>query len=45
MKVLVVGLGAVETVFSCFLKKHGHRVAGLELEPVAEIIWYCNTGQ
>jgi 2-dehydropantoate 2-reductase len=38
MKVLVVGLGAVGTVFSCFLKEHGHRVAGLELEPVAEII-------
>jgi len=38
MKVLVVGLGAVGTVLSCFLKEHGHQVTGLELEPAAEII-------
>ncbi|MGD0153242.1 MAG: ketopantoate reductase family protein [Thermacetogeniaceae bacterium] len=34
MKVLVVGLGALGTVFSCLLKERGHHVAGLDREPV-----------
>jgi 2-dehydropantoate 2-reductase len=38
MKVLVVGLGAVGTVVSCFLKEHGNRVAGLDLPLVTETI-------
>ena len=38
MKILVVGLGAVGTVFSCFLEEHGHHVTGLDLEPVASVI-------
>ncbi|HEX3012267.1 MAG TPA: 2-dehydropantoate 2-reductase, partial [Syntrophomonadaceae bacterium] len=38
MKVLVVGLGALGTVFSCLLKKQGHVVAGLDREPVAAAI-------
>lgn len=38
MKILVVGLGALGTVFSCLLKKQGHVVAGLDREPVAAAI-------
>ncbi|ACV62428.1 2-dehydropantoate 2-reductase [Desulfofarcimen acetoxidans DSM 771] len=38
MNILVFGLGALGTVYSCFLKKKGHQVVGLAREPLAEII-------
>jgi 2-dehydropantoate 2-reductase len=38
MKILVVGLGALGTVFSCLLKKQGHKVIGLDREPVVSAI-------
>ena len=38
MKVLVFGLGALGTVFSCLLKKKGHQVVGLDREPVLTAI-------
>lgn len=34
MRVLVFGLGALGTVYSCLLKNSGHEVVGLDLEPV-----------
>lgn len=38
MKVLLFGLGALGTVYSCLLKNMGHEVAGLDREPVVEAI-------
>jgi 2-dehydropantoate 2-reductase len=38
MKILVIGLGALGTVFSCLLKEQGHYVAGLDREPAIEAI-------
>lgn len=38
MKILVVGIGALGTVYSCFLKEHGHQVAGLDRGAVVEPI-------
>ncbi|NLU49374.1 MAG: 2-dehydropantoate 2-reductase [Syntrophomonadaceae bacterium] len=38
MKVLVVGLGALGTVFSCLLKEQGHQVAGLDQETVVNSV-------
>lgn len=34
MKILVVGLGALGTVYSCLLKKQGHKVAGVDREDI-----------
>jgi len=34
LRVLVFGLGALGTVYSCLLKNSGHEVVGLDLEPV-----------
>ncbi|NPV27578.1 MAG: 2-dehydropantoate 2-reductase [Firmicutes bacterium] len=38
MKILVFGLGALGTVYSCLLKEAGHQVVGLDREPVVETI-------
>ncbi len=38
MKVLVVGLGALGTVYSCLLKRKGHQVTGLVREPMVKSI-------
>jgi 2-dehydropantoate 2-reductase len=38
VKILVVGLGALGTVFSCLLKEQGHEVAGLDRELVIDRI-------
>lgn len=38
MNILVIGLGALGTVYSCLLKKQGHEVTGLDKKPVAESI-------
>jgi 2-dehydropantoate 2-reductase len=38
MKILVAGLGALGTVYSCLLKEQGHYVVGLDREPVIEAI-------
>lgn len=38
MKILVVGLGALGTVYSCLLKGKGHRVAALVRQNTADII-------
>lgn len=38
MKVLVFGLGALGTVYSCLLKNKGHYVAGIDYPAVAEAI-------
>lgn len=38
MKVLVFGLGALGTVYSCLLKKAGHQVSGIDFPPVTEAI-------
>ncbi|MDA8235730.1 MAG: 2-dehydropantoate 2-reductase [Clostridia bacterium] len=38
MKVLVIGLGALGSVYSCLLKNKGHRVAALVREPMVEVI-------
>lgn len=35
MNILVVGLGALGTVFSCLLKKQGHQVAALDVPSLA----------
>lgn len=35
MKILVLGLGALGTVYSCLLKKAGHEVIGIDREVVA----------
>lgn len=38
MKVLVFGLGALGTVYSCLLKEQGHQVSGLDREEVANAV-------
>ncbi|NPV91371.1 MAG: 2-dehydropantoate 2-reductase [Firmicutes bacterium] len=38
MKTLVVGIGALGTIFSCLLKEQGHEVAGIDRAPVVESI-------
>lgn len=38
MKILVFGLGALGTVYSCLLKEQGHYVAGLDREPVVNAV-------
>jgi len=38
MNVLVFGLGALGTVYSCLLKQAGHRVFGIDIPPVASCI-------
>ncbi len=38
MKILVFGLGALGTVYSCLLKKAGHQVSGIDLPAVASHI-------
>lgn len=38
MRVLIVGVGALGTVYACLLKKNGHEVYGLDREPVADYI-------
>lgn len=38
MKILVIGLGALGTVYSCLLKKKGHQVVGMDQEPVIKRI-------
>lgn len=38
MKILIVGLGALGTVFSCLLKRSGHRVLGLVREPLVKVV-------
>lgn len=38
MRVLLFGLGALGTVYSCLLKKMGHEITGLDREPVVEAI-------
>lgn len=38
MKILVFGLGALGTVYSCLLKRAGHQVSGVDLPSVASCI-------
>lgn len=38
MKILVFGLGALGSVYSCLLKEQGHEITGLDREPVAKQI-------
>jgi len=38
MKILVFGLGALGTVYSCLLKEQGHHVAGLDREVVVNAV-------
>lgn len=38
MRVLLFGLGALGTVYSCLLKKMGHEIVGLDRAPVVEKI-------
>jgi 2-dehydropantoate 2-reductase len=38
MKILVFGLGALGTVYSCLLKEQGHQVSGLDREAVLDAI-------
>lgn len=38
LKILVVGLGALGTVYSCLLKSKGHHVMALVREPVVKLI-------
>jgi len=38
MKVLVFGLGALGTVYSCLLKKEGHQVYGVDMPPTVKAI-------
>lgn len=38
MKILIFGLGALGTVYACFLKEKGHRVIGLSRKPVQEAV-------
>ena len=38
MKTLVVGIGALGTIFSCLLKEQGHEVVGVDSPPVVESI-------
>jgi 2-dehydropantoate 2-reductase len=38
MKIMVFGLGALGTVYSCLLKKQGHQVSGLDREAVLAAI-------
>ncbi|KUG03713.1 2-dehydropantoate 2-reductase [hydrocarbon metagenome] len=38
MKVLVFGLGALGTVYSCLLKQQGHEITGVDHEPVVRAI-------
>lgn len=38
MKILVFGLGALGTVYSCLLKEKGHEVLGIDHETVAAVI-------
>lgn len=38
MRILVLGLGALGTVYSCLLKNRGHEIIGLDLEPVIAAI-------
>ena len=38
MKILVFGLGALGTVYSCLLKEQGHQVSGLDREIVVKAI-------
>lgn len=36
MKILIVGIGALGTVYSCLLKKQGHQVVGLDREDIVQ---------
>ncbi|MDK2822070.1 MAG: 2-dehydropantoate 2-reductase [Clostridia bacterium] len=36
MKILVVGLGALGTVFSCFLQKNGHNVSAVDTQEMVQ---------
>jgi len=38
MKIMVFGLGALGTVYSCLLKNQGHEVSGLDRDVVAEAV-------
>lgn len=38
MKIMVMGIGALGTVYSCLLKEQGHYVVGLDREEIANII-------
>ncbi|MDF9409431.1 MAG: 2-dehydropantoate 2-reductase [Pelotomaculum sp. PtaB.Bin013] len=38
MNILIFGLGALGTVYACFLKEEGHRVIGLSRKPVQEAV-------
>ncbi len=38
MKILVFGLGALGTVYSCLLQKQGHEITGIDHEPVVRAI-------
>lgn len=38
MKTLVVGLGALGTVFSCMLKKNGHEVWGVDQADILQVV-------
>jgi len=38
MNVLVFGLGALGTVYSCLLKGQGHQVYGIDMAPTVEVI-------
>lgn len=38
MKILIVGLGALGTVYSCLLKRKGHKVISLVREPMVKVI-------
>ncbi|MGI6434476.1 MAG: ketopantoate reductase family protein [Syntrophomonadaceae bacterium] len=38
MKILVFGLGALGTVYACLLQQAGHKVSGIDIASVADII-------
>ncbi len=38
MKILVFGLGALGTVYSCLLQKQGHEITGVDHQPVVKAI-------